>query len=193
MRPTWELLYSHYVMIKGMDAPWTTSFLNESLKYYKGAEGGAGSWGEGSGHYDGLGWGSLLYHLDESDVAAQRTPAASLAAPSGATTSVVPAQSTNGSIPTTQSSAAKSTSASTTSVTPAGSTTISTPQSSVPSTSSGDPSTAAAPADLQPTLASHQSRQGTPSSHPCTHTREMSCASQLGSRIRGSSCKITSP
>ncbi|OQE34866.1 hypothetical protein PENCOP_c015G00231 [Penicillium coprophilum] len=70
IRPTWELLYNHYVMIKGIDAPWTTMFLNNSLDYYGGAEGGAGSWGEGSGHYDGLGWGTLLYHMDDSDVVA---------------------------------------------------------------------------------------------------------------------------
>lgn len=53
-----------------MDAPWTTLYLNQSLAYYGGAEGGAGSLGEGSGHYDGLGWGSLLHHMDASDVAA---------------------------------------------------------------------------------------------------------------------------
>ncbi|CAI7598362.1 unnamed protein product [Penicillium crustosum] len=70
IRPTWELLYNHYVMTKRVDAPWTTLYLNNSLEYYGGAEGGAGSWGEGSGHYDGLGWGSLLYHMDESDVVA---------------------------------------------------------------------------------------------------------------------------
>ncbi|KAJ6100249.1 hypothetical protein N7467_001784 [Penicillium canescens] len=69
IRPTWELLYNHYVIRKGMDAPWSTLFLNNSLDHYGGAEGGAGSWGEGSGHYDGLGWGSLLYHMDEADVA----------------------------------------------------------------------------------------------------------------------------
>ncbi|KAH1663701.1 hypothetical protein KXX15_009340 [Aspergillus fumigatus] len=80
MRPTWELLYNHYVTIKGMDAPWTTKFLNESLNYYGGAEGGAGSWGEGSGHYDGLGWGSLLHRLDREDVAAQGSGANTLIA-----------------------------------------------------------------------------------------------------------------
>ncbi|KAJ6177778.1 Chondroitin AC/alginate lyase [Penicillium mononematosum] len=70
IRPTWELLYNHYVMMKRMDAPWTTLYLNNTLDYYGGAEGGAGSWGEGSGHYDGLGWGSLLYRMDEADVIA---------------------------------------------------------------------------------------------------------------------------
>ena len=70
IRPTWELLYNHYVKVKGLEAPWTTAYLNNSLEYFGGYEGGAGSWGEGSGHYDGLGWGSLLYHLDDSDLAA---------------------------------------------------------------------------------------------------------------------------
>lgn len=68
VRPTWELLHTHYVQIKGLDAPWTTAYLNKSLEFFGGYEGGAGSWGEGSGHYDGLGWGSLLHHLDEADV-----------------------------------------------------------------------------------------------------------------------------
>ncbi|KAJ5519409.1 Chondroitin AC/alginate lyase [Penicillium expansum] len=81
IRPTWELLYNHYVMLKRADAPWTTLYLNKTLDYYGGAEGGAGSWGEGSGHYDGLGWGSLLYHMDESDaVAAFSSKSASLTA-----------------------------------------------------------------------------------------------------------------
>ncbi|KAH7150356.1 chondroitin AC/alginate lyase [Dactylonectria estremocensis] len=69
IRPAWELLYAHYVQLKGLDAPWTTEYLNNTLEYFGGFEGGAGSWGEGSGHYDGFGWGSLLHHLDESDVA----------------------------------------------------------------------------------------------------------------------------
>lgn len=69
-RPTWELLYSHYVQIKGLDAPWTTEYLNYTLSGYGGFEPGAGSLGEGSGHYDGLGWGSLLYHMDADDVTA---------------------------------------------------------------------------------------------------------------------------
>ncbi|KAJ5505063.1 Chondroitin AC/alginate lyase [Penicillium fimorum] len=104
IRPTWELLYNHYVTIKGMDAPWTTLFLNNSLDYYGGAEGGAGSWGEGSGHYDGLGWGSLLYHMDESDVVAassskstsstaNHTPRTSTTSRTTTTTSVVSRQS----------------------------------------------------------------------------------------------------
>lgn len=72
-RPTWELLYNHYVQIKGLDAPWTTEYLNYTVTGYGGFEPGAGTYGEGSGHYDGLGWGSLLYHMDDSDVAAYRS------------------------------------------------------------------------------------------------------------------------
>ncbi|GLI74940.1 hypothetical protein PoHVEF18_003189 [Penicillium ochrochloron] len=82
IRPTWELLYNHYVVRKGMHAPWTTRFLNNSLDHYGGTEGGAGSWGEGAGHYDGLGWGSLLYHMDEADVAALASPSSALSTPS---------------------------------------------------------------------------------------------------------------
>ena len=69
-RPTWELLYAHYAQIKGADAPWTEQYKNYTVKSMGGFEGGTGSWGEGAGHYDGLGWGSLLYHLDTDDVAA---------------------------------------------------------------------------------------------------------------------------
>ncbi|VUC29504.1 unnamed protein product [Clonostachys rosea] len=85
IRPTWELLYAHYVQIKGLEAPWTTAYLNNTLEWYGGFEGGAGSWGEGSGHYDGLGWGSLLYHLDESDLALTTT-SSSIVASSTSTT-----------------------------------------------------------------------------------------------------------
>ncbi|KAF7908398.1 uncharacterized protein EAF01_004153 [Botrytis porri] len=67
-RPTWELLHAHYAQIKGVDAPWTKEYMNYTITMMGGFEGGTGSWGEGSGHYDGLGWGSLLYHLDPEDV-----------------------------------------------------------------------------------------------------------------------------
>lgn len=67
-RPTWELLYAHYAQIKGVDAPWTEQYKDYTVRSMGGFEGGTGSWGEGSGHYDGLGWGSLLHHLDADDV-----------------------------------------------------------------------------------------------------------------------------
>jgi len=67
VRPTWELLYSHYAVVKRLEAPWTKLYRNHTLEYFKGSEGGAGSWGEASGQFDGLGWGSLLHRLDEND------------------------------------------------------------------------------------------------------------------------------
>lgn len=67
-RPAWELLYAHYGQIKGISAPWTSKYRDYVVKAMGGFEGGAGSWGEGSGHYDGLGWGSLLYHLDGNPI-----------------------------------------------------------------------------------------------------------------------------
>ncbi|KAF2996744.1 hypothetical protein E8E14_000449 [Neopestalotiopsis sp. 37M] len=78
-RPTWELLYSHYVQIKGMDAPWTTAYLNYSLSGYGGVEPGAGLSGSTSGAFDGLGWGSLLYHRDDNDTAVPSYTASSVA------------------------------------------------------------------------------------------------------------------
>ena len=62
-----------------MDVPWVKAYLNYSLPLYPGSpgyEGGLGSWGEGSGHYDSLGWGSLLHHLDDEDVAAAKSGSA---------------------------------------------------------------------------------------------------------------------
>lgn len=50
-----------------MDAPWTTKYLNFTLEGFGGFEPGAGAWGEGSGHYDSLGWGSLLYRSAHHD------------------------------------------------------------------------------------------------------------------------------
>ena len=66
VRPTWELLYNHYAVVKGLQAPWTKLYLNHTLEFYKGFEGGGGSWGENSGQFDGLGWGSLLYRSVEN-------------------------------------------------------------------------------------------------------------------------------
>ena len=72
IRPTWELLYSHYGVVKGLQAPWTKLYLNHTLEWFGGFEGGAGSWGQNSGQYDGLGWGSLLYRQETSDCKAKR-------------------------------------------------------------------------------------------------------------------------
>jgi len=75
VRPTWELMYSHYAVVKGLEAPCTKLYRNYSLETFKEIqhsatefEGGAGSWGEGAGHYDGFGWGSLLHRLEENGI-----------------------------------------------------------------------------------------------------------------------------
>lgn len=107
IRPAWEILYNHYAVIKGLDAPWTTKYLNNTLTYFGGAEGGAGSWGEGSGHYDGLGWGTLLYRLDASDISNTST-------------------ATNGSVSANNTITSASTTATTTTVTSASPTTSNT-------------------------------------------------------------------
>jgi hypothetical protein len=103
VRWAWEVLYNHYVMIKGQKAPWTTQYLNKTYETFGGFEPGSGSSGSPrvSGNYDTLGWGTLLYHLNESDVTLIRdssttgsaihrlsTPATSLVKIQEATTSI---------------------------------------------------------------------------------------------------------
>jgi hypothetical protein len=103
-RPNWELLYSHYGQILGMDVPWVKAYLDYSLPLYPGSpgyEGGLGSWGEGSGHYDSLGWGSLLHHLDNEDVAAAKSGSAG-AASSSISISSVPTSSVDAIVPSSQ-------------------------------------------------------------------------------------------
>lgn len=75
------------VQIKGIEAPWTELYKNFTVKAMGGFEAGAGSWGEGSGHYDGLGWGSLLYHLDAADVSVVSVSSTLLASSSRSTVS----------------------------------------------------------------------------------------------------------
>ncbi|MBD7923209.1 alginate lyase family protein [Xanthomonas bonasiae] len=58
LRPEWELLYNHYVVLKGLKAPYLTRFAAKVR-----AEGGGGDYGPNSGGYDQLGYGTLLYSL----------------------------------------------------------------------------------------------------------------------------------
>ncbi|KKY14599.1 putative gpi anchored protein [Phaeomoniella chlamydospora] len=49
-RPTWELLYNHYAVIKAsenLNTTWTKGYRNYTVTSFGGYEGGAGSWGEG--------------------------------------------------------------------------------------------------------------------------------------------------
>ncbi|UJR61542.1 cell wall anchor protein [Dickeya zeae] len=58
LRPIWELLYNHYVVLKKLDAPYTKAFA-EKVR----AEGGGGNYGPNSGGYDHLGYGTLMFTL----------------------------------------------------------------------------------------------------------------------------------
>jgi hypothetical protein len=57
-RPIWELVYNHYVVRKGLNAPFVKQ-LAEKMR----PEGGGGDYGPNSGGFDQLGYGTLSYTL----------------------------------------------------------------------------------------------------------------------------------
>ncbi|MGN6366795.1 MAG: alginate lyase family protein [Phycisphaerae bacterium] len=59
-RPSWELVYNHYVVLKGLKARWVEKFAAKVRP-----EGGGGDYGPNSGGYDQLGEGTLMYTLRE--------------------------------------------------------------------------------------------------------------------------------
>jgi hypothetical protein len=61
LRPGWELVYNHYVIRKGLPAPWTTKIAKKIRP-----EGGGGDYGPNSGGYDQLGYGTLTASLDKN-------------------------------------------------------------------------------------------------------------------------------
>ncbi|KAF7551889.1 hypothetical protein G7Z17_g4705 [Cylindrodendrum hubeiense] len=67
LRPTWELLYNHYGILSNSNVTWTKQYRDLVVSDNGGAEGGSGDYGENSGGYDQLGWGTLLYTLKQSD------------------------------------------------------------------------------------------------------------------------------
>lgn len=58
LRPGWELIYNHYVVLKGRTAPYCQRFAEKVRP-----EGGGGDYGPNSGGYDQLGYGTLLATL----------------------------------------------------------------------------------------------------------------------------------
>ncbi|TEA11904.1 hypothetical protein C8034_v007130 [Colletotrichum sidae] len=64
LRPIWELLYSHYDSIEGLNASWTGQMRDHVVEEAGGAEGGGGDYGPNSGGYDQLGFGTLLFRLE---------------------------------------------------------------------------------------------------------------------------------
>ena len=71
LRPTWELVYNHYVVRKGLAAPYTTK-MAEKVR----PEGGGGQYGPNSGGFDQLGFGTLTATLDPHEL--KRTSVSSL-------------------------------------------------------------------------------------------------------------------
>jgi hypothetical protein len=59
IRPCWELIYNHYSRLKKVYAPWSKMFA-DSIR----PEGGGGNYGNNSGGFDQLGFGTLTYTLD---------------------------------------------------------------------------------------------------------------------------------
>ena len=58
-RPAWDLIYNHYVNLKGLAAPWSAQYAALVRP-----EGGGGNYGPNSGGYDQLGFTTLTASLD---------------------------------------------------------------------------------------------------------------------------------
>ena len=72
-RPVWELVYNHYVKLKGLSAPYTTRMAEKERP-----EGGGGDYGPNSGGFDQLGYGTLTATLDPQELNKTSTPASTL-------------------------------------------------------------------------------------------------------------------
>jgi hypothetical protein len=57
-RPIWELVYNHYVVLKGLKAPYVQQYA-----LHMRPEGGGGDYGPNSGGFDQLGFGTLTFAL----------------------------------------------------------------------------------------------------------------------------------
>lgn len=55
-RPIWELIYNHYVVLKGLKAPYVEQYAAQVRP-----EGGGGDYGPNSGGFDALGYGTLTF------------------------------------------------------------------------------------------------------------------------------------
>jgi hypothetical protein len=58
----WEMVYNHYTVCKGLDAPYCKMFAEKVRP-----EGGGGDYGLNSGGYDQLGYGTLTFSLDPTE------------------------------------------------------------------------------------------------------------------------------
>jgi len=57
-RPTWELIYNHYVVLKHLKAPYVEKYVA-----FVRPEGGGGDYGPNSGGFDSLGYGTLTFYI----------------------------------------------------------------------------------------------------------------------------------
>ena len=63
IRPSWELIYNHYVRLKRLYAPFSRRIADTVRP-----EGGGGDYGPNSGGYDQLGFGTLTFTIDSGTV-----------------------------------------------------------------------------------------------------------------------------
>lgn len=63
-RPIGELIYAHYASVKGLDAQWIGEYRDYIVEESGGSEGGVGFYGNLSGGWDQLGYGTLLYRRE---------------------------------------------------------------------------------------------------------------------------------
>lgn len=69
VRPVWELIYNHYVIRRGFDAPHVTQ-----IAAHVRPEGGGGDYGPNSGGFDQLGFGTLAFSLPIAAPTSAATP-----------------------------------------------------------------------------------------------------------------------
>ncbi|KAH6695178.1 chondroitin AC/alginate lyase [Plectosphaerella plurivora] len=64
-KPIGELIYAHYASVKGLKAHWIGAYRDFVVEQGNGSEGGIGFYGSGSGRYDQVGFGTLLFRREE--------------------------------------------------------------------------------------------------------------------------------
>lgn len=98
-RPVWAMIANHYTKRRGLSAPYLTQIAAKAAP-----EGGGGDYGDASGGYDQLGFGTLAFTRDRASGAsggasggASSSPTASASASAPASASTSPSASASGS------------------------------------------------------------------------------------------------
>ncbi|SNX87362.1 related to GPI anchored protein [Melanopsichium pennsylvanicum] len=66
IRPIWDMYYNQYVVKRGLNGTYTKLYADKVRAANNGSEGGGGDYGPNSGGYDQLGFGTLMYTLDNT-------------------------------------------------------------------------------------------------------------------------------